>query len=255
VVPDGTRLVIPRLTDDGRIGSATVRADGSDYTPLPLDDATLNIGCGTGSWSPDGTRLTCEAWDDTDPARNGIYMISSVDGTILNRVTAAPDGDHDIPGSYSPNGKRLVFVRFDANGESLGLFVVNADGGGLRQITSAGTLLNIGADWSPQGNDIVFSRHITPERRGSLWLVHFNGADLREIHIQGLPCGGALADPESIGCHAPRWSPDGSELVFAANSQTAVNIYTARSDGTALTQVTHDGGADDPDWGTHPLAP
>ena len=57
--------------------------------------------------------------------------------------------------------------------------------------------------------------------------------------------------------HGRSWpygfSPDGDKIIFAANSPaTGRNIYTANADGSGLTQVTHDGGDDDPAWGTHP---
>lgn len=73
--PDGNRLAVPYQLDDGRIGCATVNADGTGYTPFPIGDPTLNTGCGTGSWSPDGQRLARETLDDSNPARNGIYII------------------------------------------------------------------------------------------------------------------------------------------------------------------------------------
>ena len=253
--PDGSKLTVPYMLDDGRIGPAIVTADGTGYTPFPIADATLNVGCGTASWSPDGTRLACESWDDSTPARNGIYTISSGDGSGLTRITANPLGGHDIPGSYSPNGKRIMFIRFDANGNSAGMFVVAPNNGQLRQILPASMILNIGADWSPQGNEIMFSRHLTPDFHGSIWVVHADGSGLRQITIQGLNCGGANDDPNGIGCHGVRWSPDGKKIIFAANSAaTGTNIYTANADGSGLAQVTHDGDDDDPTWGTHPLA-
>jgi Tol biopolymer transport system component len=260
--PDGSQLAVPYGTADGRIGPAVINADGSGYTPFPIDDplgtGTLNIGCGTGSWSPDGKLLACEVWDDTSPltaARNGIYTISSVDGSGLTRITANPLGGNDEPGSWSPNGKRLVFGRFDSDNNGVGLFVINTDGTHLLQITPPGTIIQSGndGDWSPQGNEIIFSRHVTPDVHGSIWEIHANGTGLHEIHIQGLDCGASNSDPNGFGCHGPRWSPDGKKIIFAANSPaTGTNIYTANADGTGLTQVTFDGGSDDPAWGTHP---
>jgi Tol biopolymer transport system component len=255
--PDGSKLAAPYLTADGRIGPATINADGTGYTPFPINDPTLNIGCGTGSWSPDGKRLACETWDDSNSARNGIYTISSADGSGLTRVTANPLGGHDIPGSYSPDGRRIVFLRSDANMNSAGVFVVKTNDGQLRQILPASMIINIGVDWSPQGNEIIFSRHVTPDVLGSIWVVHANGTGLHEIHIGGLDCGASFSDPSGVGCHGARWSPDGTKIIFAAVSPATGtrNIYTANADGTGLTQVTFDGNDDDPAWGTHSLAP
>jgi Tol biopolymer transport system component len=119
---------------------------------LPIDDPTLNVGCFGGAWSPNDQQLACETWDNTNPDRGGIYTIASADGSGLTRFTNQHDGD-DQPGAYSPDGKRLVFARFDPSHNPLGLFVVNTDGSHLRRITPSGTIIQDGndGDWSPQG--------------------------------------------------------------------------------------------------------
>lgn len=90
---------------------------------------------------------------------------------------------------------------------------------------------------------------------GSIWVVNATGSGLHEIRIKGLDCGAAVSDADGFGCHEPHWSPDGTKIIFAANSAaTGTNIYIAQADGTGLTQITHDGGDDDPAWGAHPLA-
>jgi hypothetical protein len=249
--PDGTKVAVPRLTTDGRIGTAVVNADGTDYKPLPIRDRTLQMGCTTGAWAPGGRWLYCETWDDTNPARNGIYRVRASDGSHRHRITANPVGGHDIPGSFSPDGKSLVFNRFDQDGNTIGLFTVRRNGTHLHQITPTGVSLNIGADWSPR-HEIVYSEHVTPDARGSIWVVHPDGTGAHQLNIIGLPCGGLVADPTSIGCHAPRWSPDGRKLIFASNSATSVDIYTCDADGRHVHQVTHDGTDDNPDWGSRP---
>ena len=56
-----------------------------------------------------------------------------------------------------------------------------------------------------------------------------------------------------LGCHERRWSPDGTKIIFAANSSaTGTNIYIANADGTGLSEITADGGDDDPSWGLSP---
>jgi TolB protein len=170
-------------------------------------------------------------------------------------MPANPLGGHDVPGAYSPNGQRLMFLRSDPDGGPAGTFVVKTNDGQLHQILPAGVDFNIGADWSPQGNEIIFSVHVTPDSLGSIWVFHAVGSGLHEIHIRGLNCGASFADPSGVGCHGPFWSPDGKKIIFAAGAANGVNIYTANADGTGVTQVTFDGNDDDPGWGTHPLAP
>jgi Tol biopolymer transport system component len=77
------------------------------------------------------------------------------------------------------------------------------------------------------------------------------------VNIQpSAACGGANADPSADGCFGPGWSPDGTKIVFAKgqNGDVDANIYTVNIDGSGLTQVTHTGGSQSPDWGVHSLA-
>jgi Tol biopolymer transport system component len=254
---DGRKLAVAMINAHGTFAPATVNADGSGLKLLQMADPTLNVGCG-GAWSPDDKRLACESWDDSNPSRNGVYTVSTADGSGLKRVTANRVGGHDQPGAYSPTGKRLVFARFDANDNSLGLFVVRTNGKGVRRITPPGTLIQDGndGDWSPRGNEIIFSRHVTPDARGSLWIVRPDGHGLHELKLQGLTCGGTTSDPNGLGCHEPHWSPDGKKIIFAANSSAGGrNIYIANADGTGVTEVAHDGDDDDPTWGSYPSQP
>src|SRR5213592_415516 len=67
--------------------------------------------------------------------------------------------------------------------------------------------------------------------------------------------GGAYADPRSIACFWPGWSPDGTKIVFTrlTSHGTQSNIAIVNADGSGLVQITNTGDADEADWGTHPL--
>jgi TolB protein len=252
--PDGSRIATCGGPDDS--ATAIVDPDTGNYRLLPMADAELFTGCSV--WAPDARRLACGGFSDSDPSRNGIYTIRTSDGQGLTRMTSNPSGD-DEPGSYSPNGHRLVFARYDADENSLGLFVVHTDGTHLRRIAPSGVTCCAGGDWSPTGNDIVFSRHVTPDVHSSIWIVHADGSNLREVPVKPTAdCGGANDDAAAVGCFDPRWSPDGSRIVFGRGTEDlGRNIYTVRPDGSDLRMVTHGDASQSnevPDWGPHPLA-
>ena len=213
--PNGALISITAVSGS-RVFAATIKPDGSDYTELPIDDPTLNVGCML--WSPDGTRLVCEGWDDTDPTRNGIYTINASDGGGLQRVTFSPDGDHDLPGSYAPDG-RLVFGRIAPDRDNGLLMVVDPDGGEPEQLTE-GTfgIPRI----SPDGETIL------ADHDGVLHLIPLDGGPSTPIELDGVAFGGS-------------WSRDGAWIVFslAARGGTA-DIYRVRPDGSDLFQITSD---------------
>jgi Tol biopolymer transport system component len=134
--PDGSEVEISTPCLDGmeNCGLTIVGPDSGSFRQFKWPDPTLETPCG--HWTPDGKRVACESFGVTDPSRNGIYTIRSSDGGGLTRITTNPGGD-DNPGDFSPDGKRLVFVR-SRDDVAVGIFVVKVDGTGLRRITPAG---------------------------------------------------------------------------------------------------------------------
>jgi Tol biopolymer transport system component len=234
--------------------SRYINPDDGTFRDVGTQQPGLFNPCGTPS--PDGTLLLCETFSD-DGSQNGIHVVRASDGSGLQQITFNPGGD-DVPGSWSPNGTRVVFMRFGPNSYD-GVFVVNVNGTGLRQILSPSVQgVNCCAfEWSPQGNEIAISRHASPDVHSSLWIVHSDGTDLRPVNVEpDSACGGSNDDPAAEGCLEPTWSPDGTKLAFARghNLDLDGNIYTVDAGGGPITQVTHTGGSQSPDWGIHPLA-
>ena len=247
--PDGTRITTCGV-NDGIGATVIINPDDGTYRELVGQDPNVVTPCYL--WSPDSELLACEGYGQTDPNLNGIYTVRTSDGGGLTKVLST-SGDGQELGSYSPNGKQLVFRLSDQDGNELGLFVVKSDGTGFRQLVAVGNDLSSSGSWSPQGNEIILSRHATPDVHSSLWELRANGTGLREIHIQGLACGGANSDPNGIGCVEPVWSPDGSKIGFRVSSASGDDLYTANADGSGLHRLTNDGDVSGGlNWGTHP---
>jgi WD40 repeat protein len=253
--PDGTEIQI-NCCDDGMVAHLIDPSTGNLRSLEPSDPA-IEVYCG-GAWSPDGERLACEGYGVKDPSRNGIYWVRSSDGSGLERITSNPGGE-DIPGDFSPDGDRVVFVRVGKSGRA-GIFVTDVDGSRLRRISPPGMLVDdiFGGSWSPDGSQILFVARESMDSHKAIWAVNADGTSPHQLRIDGT-CGGPLSDPGSFGCYSPSWSPDGTTIVFVRSTPDPSapagffeNVYVVNADGTGLFQVT-DGGIDDnPDWGTPP---
>jgi Tol biopolymer transport system component len=249
--PDGSQVSI-QCCDDG-MAAHIINVATNGFRELAPPDPTLEVHCD--QWSSNGLRLACESFGVTDPSRNGIYSIRASDGGGLARITSNPGGD-DLPLDYSPDGSRLAFVRFDSDGQVVGLFVVRLNGGEVRQVTPPSMLVNdeFGGSWSPAHNHILFVARSSPDNRRAIWIVNADGSGLHQVGISPA-CGGARSDPRSLACTDPSWSPNGRKIVFTRLSAngTQSNIYTVNPNGSGLTRVTRNPNDSQPNWGTHPI--
>ncbi len=121
--PDGTRIVFPND------GLWLVNPDGTGLEPL-----TSGV---SPSWSPDGRHV---AYSGYEPYGD----ISIIDVTTKERVKLGIDPaiGAEAP-AWSPDGCEIAFTRL-ASIETQNIYVVNADGSGIRQLTEH----NQGEQWS-----------------------------------------------------------------------------------------------------------
>jgi Tol biopolymer transport system component len=258
--PDGTQIAVCGDQSGGSGSASIINPDDGSYRVVPNPDPTdLFLPCSL--WTPDGQRLTCEGFGQTDQSLNGIYTIRSSDGGGLTRLTSNPNGD-DVPGDYSPDGTQLVFLRhdptrpacpprlFNCPTANTALLILNLASGALRQITPWG-LANSPGSWSPDGTKILFTGGGSRfSEAGSLYVVHPDGSALAKITLTGTN--------NNSGVQGASWSPDGTKIILAFKNLSTGDeeIYTANADGSDLQPVTTN--AHDVfwvDWGTHPLSP
>lgn len=129
---------------------------------------------------------------------------------------------------YSPDGKRIVFAS-DRTGVSE-IWIANADGSGLTQLTNVKSNTTGGARWSPDGKQIAFVSQV---------------AGQSEIYMMDAQ-GGAPIRITNNSAHdtAPVWSPDGKWIYFASDRFGGTfELWRVPpiENGTAI-QLTHHGG-------------
>ena len=218
----GKQIAVMTVLSDGRIGTAIISPDGTVLRVLDIPDATLNVSCSI--WARDDKRLACEAWDDANPSRNGIYTVLASDGGDLQRLTTPPAGMHDLPGDYSTDGQ-FVFKRH-AGDEGPGPLMLVKASGGEPQMLYDGPMEDSGR-FSPDGLSVLTSSN------GRLLVINLDGSVLHEISIDA-----------KYYLFGPVWSPDGSRIAFSMDMVRGpfADIFTSLPDGSDLQQVTNTAG-------------
>ncbi|MDZ4715698.1 MAG: hypothetical protein SH819_09535 [Cytophagales bacterium] len=156
--------------------------------------------------------------------RNGdldLYVMN-IDGSNVKQITS--ELGYDGGAFFSPDGKKIVFraSRFGSEEEkkeyvdylkqglvaptTMEIFVCNADGTGLKQITNLGK-----ANWAPfyhpSGKKIIFSSNHKGTRgfEFNLFMINEDGSGLEQITY------------DKVFDSFPMFSPDGKQIIFSSN--------------------------------------
>ena len=127
---------------------------------------------------------------------------------------------------YSPDGKQIAFESTRSGTQEV--WVCDADGSHLLQITSFGGPLTGTPSWSPDGKRIVLDSRASG--RPELYIVDAQGG-----RPQLLPTG-----PE--GGSVPSWSHDGEWIYFASEIRGVSQLFKTRPSGGNPIQLTSNGG-------------
>jgi TolB protein len=201
--------------------------------------AVLAAGCANdGSTGPavtDPSDLAAIAFSYSNgPFTYGVDLfVMGADKSGLRRIVTNDSAGNVLP-DWSPDGRTLLFSRHFYATHQRGLWVVKADGSGLREIPT-GVSSPFGGRWSPDGKSIVFVAYITTE--SNLAVMRADGSE------QHLIASDVVADVSG----APSWSPDG-RIAFTRSTPGAQGIWTVKSDGSALTRLTSVLGDAQPRW-------
>jgi dipeptidyl aminopeptidase/acylaminoacyl peptidase len=180
------------------------------------------------------------------PGTNGLIVFTSAKHLFTVPAAGGPwsrlvaDETRQAQAAWSPDGTRLAF-RSGPDGDTE-IWVVNADGSGLRQVTDtpnpapSDPRYASQPSWTPDGRGIIF-RSDQRDNNPDLYLVDANGGTpVPLVQTPGDDRYGAV-------------SPDGTRLVYRSDVDGDPELYAARFDGADPVQLTVNGGFDSaPAW-------
>jgi len=148
-----------------------------------------------------------------------VFLLNLRDGKIKNLTNSE---NHAFGASWSPDGKKIVFVKRKGRGENI--YVMDSDGQNVKQLTTSG-LGNMQPAWSPNGKNIAFRRYV----EGLDWeifVMDANGENKKNLTNSPL----RETDPD--------WSPDGKKFVFTVGSYSHnYNVSVMNTDGSNVRKL------------------
>jgi Tol biopolymer transport system component len=192
------------------------------------------------------TLIACSAAEAAFPGQNGkiafqrggadpeIYVIEP-DGTGATQLTN--NSSFDGNPAWSPDGSKIAFWGLGAGGFS-DIFVMNANGSGLVDVTNTADRGESEPAWSPDGTKIALTGSTD------------TGVDVFVMNADG---SGATQISTGVAFNAQAaWSPDGTKIAYITNPGYPMgdfDIVTTTPAGGAATHLTS-GPTDDlsPDW-------
>jgi Tol biopolymer transport system component len=179
-------LVSPSWVENGRrialingLEPYVVDPDGRNPTPAVPAGAPRPRGI-PHQVSPDG-RWLAYAWAEAPDGAEDLYVQELATGRTVRLTRSGPSSPpvSFVNAAWSPDGSRLAVERWGSDG-SVRIWVVGADGTGLRQVSPNGTADHSQPAWKPDGTALAFTCAV-PGQRSDVCVVQLDGSGYRNL--------------------------------------------------------------------------
>ena len=271
VAPDGNRVVYVRrsndiMSDRTRAHLWRIDADGNNHRPL----LSINGNAFSPKWSPNGNRLAFIS-SSTGSSQIHVRWMDNGDVAVVTHLQSSPSNL-----SWSPDGRWLAFTlsvkapaepmvkprskpkgakwadkpitvsttRYQYDGRGIvgpsyqHVFVVPAEGGSARQLTTGNFNHSGSLSWSPDSQQIFFSAY-----RQDDWELVSGEADIYAVDIASNRLTQITREPGAE--RNPQVSPNGRMLTFTHQARrplafTPDKIAVSKLDGSDLQIISGD---------------
>ncbi len=189
---------------DGSMLNRLTRSPGYDAEASFSPDGSLIVFTSTrGAYPIENLSPVDRARFDKDPAYFADLYVMNSNGTNVRRVTSAPG--YDGGPFFSPDGKRIVWRRFDAGGMNADIYSAAVDGTEVKRLTDFGCM-----SWAP---------YYHPSQKYVVFTANKLGFDNFELFIVDSE---GKRDPVRVTYTPgfdglPVFSPDGLKLSWTTN--------------------------------------
>lgn len=269
--PDGEWIAFCRGNDSGQGAIWIVPALGGAERKIADISAPGSPGDRALSWTPDSKKLVVAA-AFTAGEHRGLRLVDV--NTDASKPIARPTGsEEDMYPAVSPDGKFVAFTQDTGRGISR-IMVVPVGGGSPQPIAAPSQqVYNARPGWTPDGRHIVFVSNVGGESHA--WLAPFRSSrPASELALGGGVYDVAISAAGQLGLvrqegdsnlymlrfgstpqrpigsparilastrleESPSIRSDGRQIAFASNRSGYEEIWTARTDGTDVMQITY----------------
>ena len=232
--PDGKHLAFSLLKWWGGSGTRghvyVVNADGTGMHALRA------CNCAQFAWSPNGARLAL-----VDAGKGGDLLRLSHGWLDTYRVNGEVEHRTSIPiwfssPSWAQDGASIYFSELHSSADWL--YMVGADGSGLRRMGTMPVSQDGVVEWSPSHSGVIHDEY--DQRRNVLNEYVDNPigpsyADYGREHPRLIRRSGCIGPGQDAGvpCGGPIWSPDGTRILYT----DTVGVWTVDAHGSHPTLV------------------